>query len=78
MYLESAAEFVLHNHNNNMVQTSTIGTRQKTEECTSCMESVLFNIDSLFKISSYLRTADSLLNLALTCRRFGIGDDDSR
>ena len=53
---------------------------QKIEECTSCMESVLFNSDSLFKIASYL-PADGLLNLALTCTRFGIapicGGDDS-
>ena len=35
------------------------------------MESVLFNSDSLFKIASYL-PADGLLNLALTCRQFGI------
>ena len=47
------------------------------------VESVLFNSDSLFKIASYL-PADSLLNLALTCRRFGVdvapisdGDGDS-
>ena len=72
MYLESAAEFVLHSHNNKMVQTRNVDTRQKTEECTSCMgESVLFNSDSLFKIASYL-PAEGLLNLALTCRRFGI------
>ena len=50
------------------------------EECTSCMESVLFNSDSLFKIASYI-PADGLLNLALTRRRFGVaplsdGDDD--
>ena len=45
------------------------------------MELVLFNSDSLFKIASYL-PADGLLNLALTCRRFGaptrsseVGDD---
>ena len=44
---------------------------QKIEECTSCMESVMFNSDSLFKIASYL-PADGLLNLALTCRRFGV------
>ena len=61
-------------NNNNMVQTRNIAKRQKTEECTSCMECVMFNIDSLFKIASYL-PADGLLNLALTCRRFGIGDD---
>ena len=35
------------------------------------MESVLFNSDSLFKIASYL-PADGLLNLALTCTRFGV------
>ena len=54
-----------------MVQTRSVAKRQKVEECTSCMESVLFNSDSLFKIASYL-PADGLLNLALTCRRFGI------
>ena len=55
-----------------MAQTRNVAKRQKVEECTSCMESVLFNSDSLFKIASYL-PADGLLNLALTCRRFGIG-----
>ena len=63
-----------------MVQTSNIATRQEVEEeCTSradLEESVLFNSDSLFKIASYL-PADGLLNLALTCRRFGVGDDDN-
>ena len=54
-----------------MVQTRNVAKRQKVEECTSCMELVLFNSDSLFKIASYL-PADGLLNLALTCRRFGI------
>ena len=56
-----------------MVRTSNVARSksQKTEELTSCMESVLFNSDSLFKIASYL-PADGLLNLALTCRRFGI------
>ena len=54
-----------------MVQTRNVTKRQKTEECTSCMELVMFNSDSLFKIASYL-PADGLLNLALTCRRFGI------
>ena len=54
-----------------MVQTSNVAKRQKTDECTSCVESVLINSDSLFKIASYL-PADGLLNLALTCRRFGI------
>jgi len=60
-----------------MVQTTHNVTKmQKIEECTSFMESVMFNNDSLFKIASYL-PADGLLNLALTCTRFGIGDDDS-
>ena len=59
-----------------MVQTRNIAKRQKVEECKPCMESVLFNHDSLFKIASYL-PADGLLNLTLTCTRFGIaGDDD--
>ena len=59
-----------------MVQTRNVAKRQKTEECTSCMESVLFNSDSLFKIASYLPSA-GLLNLALTCRRFGIAQSRS-
>ena len=45
-----------------MVQTNNVAKRQKVEECTSCMELVLFNSDSLFKIASYL-PADGLLNL---------------
>ena len=53
-----------------MVQTRNVAKRQKVEECTSCVESVMFNSDSLFKIASYL-PAEGLLNLALTCRRFG-------
>ena len=53
-----------------MVQTRNVAKRQKTEECTSCMELVLFNSDSLFKIASYL-PAEGFLNLALTCARFG-------
>ena len=59
-----------------MVQTRSVAKRQKTEECTLCMESVIINSDSLFKIASYL-PADGLLNLALTCTRFGIGGDSS-
>ena len=64
-----------------MVQTRRVAKRLKVEECTSCcMESVMFNSDSLFKIASYL-PADGFLNLALTCRRFGTAplpdsDDD--
>ena len=51
--------------------TRNVAKRQKTEECTSSkVDSVMFNSDSLFKIASYL-PADGLLNLALTCRRFG-------
>ena len=48
-----------------MVLTRNVAKRQKIEEFKSCMESVLFNSDSLFKIASYL-PADDLLNLALT------------
>ena len=59
-----------------MVQTRHAAKRHKTEECKSCVESVLFNSDSLFKVASYL-SADDLLNLALTCRRFGISSNDS-
>src|SRR5210317_218808 len=59
-----------------MAQTRNVAKRQKVEECTSCMESVLFNSDSLFKIASYL-PAEGLLNLALTCRRFGIAQSGS-
>ena len=55
-----------------MVQTRRhVFKRQKTEQCTSCMELVLFSRDSLFRIASYL-SADGLFNLALTCTRFGI------
>ena len=57
-----------------MVQTHHVVKRQKTEESTSYVASVLFNSDSLFKIASYL-PADGLLNLALTCRRFGSTSD---
>ena len=59
-----------------MVLTRHVAKRQRVEECTSCMESVLFNSDSLFKIASYL-PADGLINLALTCTRFGVGGGDS-
>ena len=37
---------------------------------------MMFNSDSLFKVASYL-PAKGLLNLALTCRRFGIAGGDS-
>lgn len=46
---------------------------------TSCIELVLFNSDSLFKIASYLPATD-LLHLSLTCRRYGMaasGDNNS-
>ena len=64
-----------------------VAKRQKIEPCTltkqgassqtSCIDLVLFNTDSLFKIASYLPATD-LLNLALSCRRYGMaaeGDD---
>ena len=63
--------------NNNIVQTvRNIVKRQKVKECASCMESVMFNSDSLVIIASYL-PAEGLLNLALTCRQFSIGCDSS-
>jgi len=49
--------------------------RQKVEETTSYKEEVLFNSDALSKIISYLPSVD-LLNLALTCKRFGISNTD--
>jgi len=50
--------------------------RQKVEEKTSYKEEVLFNSDTLSKIVSYLPSVD-LLNLALTCMRFSISNNDS-
>ena len=47
-----------------------------TTSCVSCIELVLFNIDSLFKISSYLHAVD-LLNLELTCKRFGMAAESN-
>jgi len=40
-------------------------------------EEVLFNIDTLSKIISYLPSVD-VLNLAITCKRFGISDVDEQ
>ena len=40
-------------------------------------EEVLFNSDTLSKIISYLPSVD-VLNLAITCKRFGISDDDEQ
>ena len=48
---------------------------QKVEETASC-EEVLFNSDTLSKIISYLPSVD-LLNLAVTCKRFGIASGSS-
>jgi len=47
--------------------------KQKVVETTSCKESVLFNSDTLSKIISYLPSVD-VLNLALTCKRFGVSN----
>jgi len=59
-----------------------VAERQKIEEyCSSAKqgasssELVLFNSDSLFKIASYL-PATNLLNLALTCKRFGVAAEN--
>jgi len=40
-------------------------------------EEVLFNSDTLSKIISYLPSVDAL-NLAITCKRFGIADVDEQ
>jgi len=51
--------------------------KQKVVETTSCKDEVLFNSDTLSKIISYLPSVD-VLNLALTCKRFGISTNDER
>ena len=49
--------------------------KQKVEaDGTSYKEAVLFNSDTLSKIISYLPSVD-LLNLGLTCKRFGISNN---
>ena len=50
--------------------------KQKVEEMTSYKEAVLFNSDTLSKIISYLPSVD-VLNLAITCKRFGISNTKS-
>jgi len=50
--------------------------RQKVGDSTSSYkEEVLFNSDTLSKIISYLPSVD-LLNLALTCKKFGISNEE--
>ena len=66
---------LLHNFAKDMIHH----TEQKVDETSTtnnyCKEVVLFNSDTLVKIISYLPSVD-VLNLALTCKRFGISDDD--
>ena len=51
--------------------------KQKVEGSTGTYkEEVLFNSDTLSKIISYLPSVD-LLNVALTCKRFGVSEDNS-
>ena len=50
--------------------------RLKVAETTSYKEEVLFNSDTLSKIISYLTSID-LLNLALTCKMFGVYNTDT-
>ena len=52
-----------------------IAKRQKVDEQEAGDEAVLFNSDTLSKIIIYLPSLD-LLNLGLTCKRFGISDND--
>ena len=52
--------------------------KQKVKESTStttCKEDLIFNSDILPKIISYLPSVD-VLNLAITCKKFGISDND--
>jgi len=52
--------------------------KQKVKDSTStttCTEDLIFNSDILPKIISYLPSID-VLNLAITCKRFGISDND--
>ena len=51
-----------------------IAKRQKVDEMETGEEAVLFNSDTLSNIISYLLSLD-LLNLGLTCKRFGVSDD---
>ena len=48
----------------------------ETSKTNNCKEVVLFNSDTLSKIISYLSSSVDLLNLALTCKRFGISNND--
>ena len=52
--------------------------KQKVKDSTTtttCKEDLIFNSDILPKIISYLPSVD-ILNLAITCKRFGISDND--
>ena len=51
--------------------------KQNVVETTSCKEAVLFNSDALSKVISYLPSID-VLNLALTCKRFGVSNIDEQ
>ena len=52
-----------------------IAKRQKVDEKETAKEEVLFNSDTLSKIISYLPSVD-VFNLAVTCKKFGISDDE--
>jgi hypothetical protein len=54
-----------------------IAKRQKVDEMETGEEAVLFNSDTLSNIISYLLSLD-LLNLGLTCKRFGVSDDNEK
>ena len=51
--------------------------KQKVKEINNCKEAVLFNSDALSKVISYLPSVD-VLNLALSCKSFGVSADDER
>ena len=51
---------------------------EESSSTTSCeVQAVLFNSDTLSKIIPYLPSVD-VLNLAMTCKRFGISDVDEQ
>jgi len=59
-------------HPHNKQQNSVNG-----DSTTTYKEEVLFNSDTLSKVISYLPSVD-VLNLAITCKRFGISDVDEQ
>jgi len=51
--------------------------KQKVDSIATYKDEVLFNSDTLSKVISFLPSTD-LLNLALTCKKFGISSEDDK